>query len=156
MFKEKIIFLDIDGVLNDHSALNLYDESSTKTECIKELNHILLSTFAQIVIISNWAQQLSLERLQEVLTERGVLLNRIKDSIKPTEVNGKNGLVYFTIQKDEFIAKYIKDNNIENYIIIDDNLHSSLLDESKIVKPNTFVGLTNKESEKAIEILLNK
>ena len=50
----KVIFLDIDGVLNSGIAQSIYHESSTKSECVDVLNEITDSTKADIVIISSW------------------------------------------------------------------------------------------------------
>lgn len=152
MYKHKIIFLDIDGVLNNHTANSIYDKNSTLPQCIEFLNSILLSTFAQIVIISNWSQQLTLSQLQEMLIERGLLANSIVGVIEPTEII-QNGLTYSTIEKDKFIQAYVEIHNLKNYLIIDDNLSSDLLDQSKIIKPDTHIGLTKEHIKLSINIL---
>ncbi len=152
MYKEKIIFLDFDGVLNKHDVTSVNDDRAILPECIAEINHILGSTFAQIVIISNWAQIFTLEQLSDRLYKKGLLENSILDSIKVKELN-PNGNLVNGLEKDKFIIDYINENKIENYVIIDDNLNSILLDESKIVKTDTYVGITKMDTLKAIEIL---
>lgn len=154
MFKEKIIFLDFDGVLNKHDVTSVNDDRAILPECIAEINHILGSTFAQIVIISNWAQIFTFEQLSDRLYKKGLLENAILDSIKVKELNSNGNLVN-GLEKDKFINDYINDNKIENYVIIDDNINSTILDETKIVKTGTFVGITKEDSQKAIKILNN-
>jgi hypothetical protein len=153
MYKQKIIFLDIDGVLNNHTAKNIYDKNSILPQCIESLNNILISTFAQIIIISNWSQQLTLSQLQKMLSERGLLTNSIVGAIEPTEIT-QNGLTYSTIEKDKFIKKYIEENQLDSYLIIDDNLNSELLDNSRVIKPSTHVGLNQEHVKTAVKILL--
>ncbi len=152
MYKEKIIFLDFDGVLNKHDVTSVNDERAILPECIAEINNILGSTFAQIVIISNWAQIFTLEQLSDRLYKKGLLENSILDSIKVKELN-PNGNLVNGLEKDKFIVDYINENKIETYVIIDDNLNSTILDETKIVKTGTFVGITKDDTLNAIKIL---
>ena len=56
----KIIFLDIDGVLN-YMGSNLIDES-----CLKQLRRVAVETGAKIVLISTWKQFLDDEILKEL------------------------------------------------------------------------------------------
>ncbi len=154
MFKHKIIFLDIDGVLNKHDITSINDDRALLIDHISIVNRILASTFAQIVIISNWAQILTFEQLKERLYNKGLLQNSIVDSIKVKELKAENTIV-IGIEKDKFILNYLKENNIENYVIIDDNINSLILDNSKIVKTQTCAGITTIDSEIAINILNN-
>lgn len=147
---EKIIFLDIDGTLNNHTANGIFDPKSTDKNCINLINRIIELTDCYIFIISNWAQQLEFKQLCELLYERG-LLPSIVGAIEAIHTD-KDGLV-LGIEKDSFIKKYIDDHPGLVYVIIDDNLDSSILEKSKIVKPNTFNGITEKEATQAIKIL---
>lgn len=147
----KILFLDIDGVLNKHDASGIYDPKSTLPECLGLINQIIITTNCSIVIISNWAQTLGLERLQTLFTERGLMSNSIIAAIEPVPLDD-SGMV-MGIEKDRYIKEYITKNNITCYAIADDNLNSDILDLNKMVKPNTFTGITEKEKNIIIEIL---
>jgi hypothetical protein len=50
----KIIFLDIDGVLNDHKYNKKAQSSTLKKSCVKQLNRIIAKTGAKIVLSSAW------------------------------------------------------------------------------------------------------
>lgn len=147
----KIIFLDIDGVLNRQDASGIYDPKSTLPECLNLINQAISETNCSIVIISNWAQTLGLQRLQSFFTERGLLPNAIMAAIEPVPLDD-TGMI-MGIEKDRYIKEYISKNNIESYVIVDDNLNSDILDLNKMIKPNTFTGITEKEKNKIIEIL---
>ncbi len=49
-----IIFLDIDGVLNDHKWNEEAQSCTIRTDCMNELNRIIKETSANIVLSSAW------------------------------------------------------------------------------------------------------
>lgn len=51
---EKILFLDIDGVLNDHAFCEVSQSCTIKPQCMAYLNSILHETHCQIVLTSAW------------------------------------------------------------------------------------------------------
>lgn len=157
--QNKIIFLDIDGVLNDHSALSIYADNAIDINMIHNLNLALEKTGAKIVIISNWSQVLNRDRLIEVLTSKGILKNSIIDVIRAKEIE-RNGLILQVIEKGSFIYEYVNMNNIKNYVVVDDDLKSNLIDESKLIVPlrnpeflALSLGITQTEVNKIINIL---
>ena len=107
--QNKIIFLDIDGVLNDCSALSIYAENAIDANMVNNLNLVLEKTGAKIVIISNWSQVLSRDRLIELLTLKGILKNSIIDVIQAKEIES-NGLILYAIEKGSFIYEYVNMN----------------------------------------------
>ncbi len=148
----KIIFLDIDGVLNKMDIASVYDELAIRNELVMNLNEILNATGAKIVIISNWLQIMELDKIVSRLTLKGLNPDSVIDCIKVNVVTPEGNLSY-SIKKDKFIISYIFDHNITSYVIIDDTLASELLDGHKMVSPITNIGLTSEDVENAIEIL---
>lgn len=51
---EKILFMDIDGVLNDHAFCEVSQSCTIKPQCMAHLNSILHETDCQIVLTSAW------------------------------------------------------------------------------------------------------
>jgi len=156
---DKIIFLDIDGVLNNHMAYSIYNPESTNINMINNLNFTIEQTGAKIVIISNWAQVMTQDRLSKFLVERGLLDNVIVDIIKSKEIEDK-GIIMQIIDKSSFIYEYVNLHQIVNYVIIDDDLKSDFLDQSKIIVPSKdhtnpifSLGITEIESQKIISLL---
>ena len=147
----KTLFLDINGDKNYHNATSIYDQRSTLPHCIELINSVIAITNCKIVVISNWAQTLGLLRLQEFMTERGLLPDSIVDAIQPVPLD-EFGLV-MGIEKDKFIEKYINENKPDSWAVVDDNLSTSLFDMNKIVKTNTYVGITENEKKQLITLL---
>lgn len=148
---DKIIFLDIDGVLN------VYCEGRDEFGCTfhkhfeDNLRWIIEQTRAKIVISSNWRMS-GLSVMQEMWKHRE-LTGEVID-ITPKIVISKRG---------EEIQFWLDNNKVSNYVIIDDD--TDMLDSQK----NNFVqtsenkdhpdcidigyGLTRKCAERVVEIL---
>jgi hypothetical protein len=147
----KVIFLDIDGVLN------VYCEGRDEYGCTfhkhfeDNLSWIIKQTKAKIVISSTWRFS-GLEILKEMWDKRG-LPGEVID-ITPDSNNLKRG--------DE-IQHWLDNNKVINYVIVDDD--NDMLD----IQKNNFVqtsgnydhsdcvdvgyGLTRKCSERIVKIL---
>lgn len=146
----KLIFLDIDGVLNRHG----YNEQSMSTtiepDCVSRLNHILQATDAMIVLSSAWRYMLigkamSLAGFDYLLRTHGVFANRLIGRTPADEEVKERGWQ---------IHQWRKDNNHSGrYVVIDDmDLHISPL--HPFVRCDGEVGLTTEDAEKAIKILM--
>lgn len=71
----KILFLDVDGVLNSHKTGGRY---ALKRACLKRLEKIVKETGCEIVLSSTWRKdEYALKRLKRVLQYRGI---KIKDT----------------------------------------------------------------------------
>jgi len=162
IFNKKIIFLDIDGVLRTHKsdlewsnklAVPIFkgvDRLFDKT-LVDNLNEVIFLTGAKIVITSNWRIYLSLEELQRIFKERGVI----------GEVIGKTGLGHLKGgspipigNRGLEIQDWLDRNPIRKFIIIDDQVSDiiNIFPNWKIIKVNPQVGFI--EVEKALDILL--
>lgn len=141
-----IIFLDIDGVLNDHVA-HQNNYCGTKKECVDNFNLILKYVpEVKIVISSAWRYMI----IQGSMTLKG-----FEQLLLTHGVNCYNKLIGIT-QSDEFIterseqiADWIIKNNVEKYVVLDD----LPLNIPKFVQTNGNIGLTVKLAEKVIGIL---
>ena len=147
----KVLFLDIDGVLNAHDATSIRDERSMHADKIQMINKIHQDTGCAIIIISNWAQSIGMEQLTAIMCQRGLIPGIVIDSIVPIPLDD-TGLVT-GIEKDSFVKKYVFDHAIEKYAIIDDNFPNAHEFILKLVSPNTYVGLTMPEALQVITIL---
>ena len=126
--KNNIVFLDIDGVLNQCQP-NCYIDSL----CLKVLIKICKKTESKVVLSSSWRVGFSnfgecskeIQRLRDMLNEHGV------------EIIGRTSKLG---NRNEEIQEYIKSHNVENYLIIDDDIH-----EFGNVRPDNLL-LTNYKS----------
>ena len=61
MDDSNVVFLDIDGVLNDCTAIGVLHENAIDILCIAVLNELLKRTDSKIVIISTWKDSYDIE-----------------------------------------------------------------------------------------------
>lgn len=144
----KIIFLDVDGVLNnkDTKALTPGGWLGVSKTLVKRLQRVAAATGAKVVLTSTWkdANKLELDYLYKKL-------NFCKP-IAFTKENENKGSFY----RGSGIIDYLMEHqNIEQFVILDDHLfdfeEQSLLDH--FVLTNGRVGLTEENTEQAIRIL---
>lgn len=146
-----IIFLDVDGVLNSQNKLiELYNKTNKPhsginfpfdEKCLENLKILVEETHSKIVITSTWRKY----------KEEIELLNSILDIY-----NLKQEVIGFTKilnQKREYeIKEYIKSNNVESFVIIDDIKDMNDLNEYLVVT-SYRTGLTKENIEQARKIL---
>jgi len=135
----KVIFLDIDGVLNNHASLcegvHLLPEKCLLIEDLCE------HTGAQVVVSSTWRIGTDIKELKHILWRSG--LSNVLDKT-PTS-NGIRG---------GEIESWLKEHpEVEAYVIIDDD--SDFLDYQKPYHIHTDMrtGLCRKHIKEAIKIL---
>jgi hypothetical protein len=122
---DKIIFLDIDGVLNS-SQEQSQNPNFIDPVKLERLQRIISATGAKIVISSNW---------RVAMSEVYRVLESIRDSII-----GKTS--YGTARAEE-ITDWIAEHNITKFVVLDD------LD----LEIDKLVGLTESDVTQAIRIL---
>ncbi len=154
----KVIFLDIDGVLNTPSSESRCGEYiGIDDEKVEKLKKIVEKTKAEIVLISTWKkywrkeeklkplQDYSATYLDEKLAKQGLkAIDKTKD-----KADGRY------LSRGEGILEYVCRNNVENYIILDDcQFDYDGCDLSdKLIKTKQTEGLTDISVYKACEIL---
>lgn len=151
---DKVIFLDIDGVLNC---------IPTKARCqgcigiddlkVKLLKQIIDNTNAKIVLTSTWKLDWS-KKLEERTLIGRYLNNKLRKQglhiLDKTEDNGKN--------RGKGIYDWIKKYNVDNWLVLDDEIFKDY-DEEIVrhwVKTDFYSedgGLQEKHIEMAIKIL---
>ena len=139
----RVVFLDIDGVLNDHSRV-IESYCGIQPELVRRLNRITDATEAVLVISSAWrymiyGHAMSLLGFQYMLMTHGVKANIVGITARDEEVH----------EREEQIADYITKNKITKYVVLD-NLPLQI---PNLVKTDGNVGLTDEHVQKAIEIL---
>ena len=153
----KAIFLDIDGVLNlfgESYKTNSVDSDTHFQEIItrmefhlvNRLEYIINETEADVILISAW----DLDSTKRVLKQNDFKrLDKLKSKLySPDRVEG--------------ILEYIKDNNITDYIVLDDEINiPKALNLAPKEDRNSWVGinihpsegLTNKATTYAVKLL---
>ena len=151
----KIIFLDIDGVIatNDQfftDTKKFREDNPWAKElrvcylfdngCVNILNEILELTGAEIVLSSTWKMGRTIEDLDFIFKKNGVIKSPI--AFTPNEwVSFSNT----TKNRAYQIGCYIQENNVKNYVVIDDLPVGEYMkitnDDDKFVLTNDMEGL---------------
>lgn len=158
----KVIFLDIDGVLNtERYVIEQYKKtgkphSTHHSEfdpiCMENLKDFIKQTDAYIVISSSW-------RLGNHKTDKGwkTLINRFNTYGLLDRIIGCTPCLDDQYKdmccRGHEIQKWLDDNkNIDNFVIIDDDRDMFHL-ISKLAKCNFKDGFSDKVKQKALEII---
>lgn len=146
----KILFLDIDGVLNCRSYIGRPGRNSLSEldwfqdqidpACMDRLNQILDQSKAKVVISSSWRIILSLPELQEILTSKGFR----------GEIIGKTPELP-PDDREEEISLWLRDNPAESFVILDDGRVDPNFDHQ--VLTSFEEGLLDKHVPMALKIL---
>ena len=145
-----VIFLDIDGVLNN----DLCQRASNEPICpenVAQFNRIVRATKASIVLSSSWRlmighsnQYKTLSDLQRYLRVKGVqgtIIDTTPDLTGQNKVRGQE------------ISKWLKEHpEVAEYIILDD-VTDLFMPSQRTVSTDGMKGLTASDADKAIQLL---
>lgn len=136
--KMKVIFLDIDGVLNTNSVREISDDK------LKLLSELVSKTGADVVLSSSWRYGWN----KPELNQPGTRIYRLKQLLKNNGIVIKD-TIGLDLTKYIQIKNYLNTNMISNYIVLDDEP----IDIANLVKTNGDVGLTQLDCQKASQLL---
>jgi len=147
----KIIFLDIDGVLNTwghKNATYLKCNSHIEPELIRNLEKIIEKTNSHIVISSSWHWE-----AKELLKENGFKYIDLIIDVTPREQRWRG----------EQIRQWLKNSSfIDNYVVIDDESfdicgeYCNAIPKDKVVQTDYKKGLTIKKVMEVVNKLTKK
>ena len=161
----KVLFLDIDGVLNCMCPAPLQDNDwidldewryGFNPDLVARLRHVIANTDCRIVISSSWRHHVNYAPYQPDRNWREVLAEKLRrnqaDVIigeTPTDSKGQRG---------KEIAEWLKTHEVESYCVVDDEVVDILpyIDNSRIVKTDMTVGLTIEDARRIMEVLNRK
>ena len=145
--KMKILFLDIDGVLNTHESL--IQNIEFDTACLNQLERIIQTTGCKIVISSAWrmfGKQYIIDTINQAAGYVGNITQAIIDMTPDRACNGD-------LRGDE-IQAWLNQNTdlVSQFVIVDDDTDMGNL-LPYLVKTNPQSGLTVKLANKIIKRL---
>ena len=159
----KIIFLDVDGVLNCESTIDRIDGyTGIEDNKVKYLKDIADKTSAKIVLVSTWkeywykiphkrSQDAMANYLDKKLSKQGLTI--VDKTYEGYDLNKRGqGILDYLHLLNSFGLK------VDSFVIIDDLLFDYRKTKlvKNLVKTNYRTGLKPKHVKKAIEILNNK
>ncbi len=151
----KLIFLDIDGVLNRDSTEIAAPSGCmfVEDELVKKLHRIYCETHAKIVLSSSWRMgwydiefgKTDTHNAEDYTALAGKLLSF------GIPINGYTEMLYDQSRADE-ITKYLKNaKDVEAFVILDDMRIKGYKEHQIMTDPET--GLTENDVKKAIALL---
>lgn len=153
----KVIFLDIDGVLNhEHYYVNRsesdsmpYPLSEFDIESVNRLNNITDKTNAKIVISSSWRFTNGIYNILKKVGVTGEIIGITKYITKPSD---KGYDIH--VKRGEEIQEFL-DNNpfITNYVILDDDSDMLTSQLDNFVNTSYMYGLNDECMELCLNIL---
>ena len=132
----KIIFTDIDGVLNPDLKIRW------NQKCVSVYNKICEDFDLHPVITSTWRLQKDMPKLQELFVKQGITA-KIYD-YTPYLARAPRGLE---------IYKWLLENDWNKYVVIDDRVGGILPYVSNVIKCDGWIGLTEKHYEEIKKIM---
>jgi len=161
----KIIFLDIDGVLNsdtweesDEHINGKYPENMFDPKAVNLLNKIIKETGAKIVLTSTWRLKYSLVEMTKLFIKIGLKCDLIGCTPDLKKDND------YTLRGNE-ILKWCKDNrriigtkylNYTDFIILDDNSDMLYWQSKYFFQTDKLCGLSPTVAREAIRMLKGK
>ena len=137
---KKVVFLDIDGVLNDNS-------SDFVDSCVESVKELVSKNDAKVVMITSLQGNGTGRRrkkLSSMLDEVGI---KVDDYIDP---NFEGSLCGFSIPSRVLgIVDYLKNNSDVSYVILDDEFHNDYkMSCLNYYKTRTWQGFQKKEIDR--------
>lgn len=116
----KVIFLDIDGVLNStKSAQKFGSFNHLDPSAIDILNHICVRTGAKVVISSSW-RHMGLQAVKDILISQGIEAEII--GMTPYwKIRDGNVVGAYETRGEEIQVWLDKNPEVKNFVIIDDS-----------------------------------
>lgn len=138
----KLIFLDIDGVLNTHSSIK---KAMFDPQCVDNLNTLIHLTYAGVVLSSSWRYHIYNGNMSPMgfyylLASHGVECNLVGYTCPDELIKEREGQIKHWIEQNNFTGKYVSLDDMD-------------LKGIPIVRTNGWVGLTLEDVDKAVEIL---
>lgn len=134
----KVIFLDIDGVLNTNSDREILNDK------LKLLSELVSKTGADVVLSSSWRYGWN----KPELNQPGTRIYRLKQLLKNNGIVIKD-TIGLDLTKSIQIKNYLNTNMISNYIVLDDEP----IDTANLVQTNAEQDLTQSDCQKAYLLL---
>lgn len=159
------LILDIDGVLSTHNEFNRNTKKFQEKcpiandlaipypfngKCVDVLNEIICETDCEIVLSSDWRKYWSLEDIDKIFKFNNIFKSPFAyTDIDPVSISD------YEMNRMHEIKKYIDENAISSYVIIDD-LDLSLMFPNRFVRTNMSEGIKQLGVKNKILTILNK
>lgn len=164
----RVLFLDIDGVLNSNFWNNSHqreisDGTLIDEEKIKILALLVKKTNAKIILHSGWRfwfddelkpLRTEAKRLAELLSKEGLSVSGLTPDLTTEEI--RRTKKFSLVKADEILSWLKLHNDVTEWVVLDDlDLHNAQIEQHQ-VKTDQTIGLTYEDIEKAEKILYKR
>ncbi len=156
----RVLFLDIDGVLNSNFGNNKR-QTEISDEKIKLLAYLVRETNSEIILHSGWRFWFDSElkplckeasKLVELLEKEDLHIKGVTPNLTTEEI--RKTKKFSLVKADEILLWINSHNDVTEWVVLDDlDLHNSQIERNQ-VKPDQTVGLTLENVKQAAKILL--
>jgi HAD domain in Swiss Army Knife RNA repair proteins len=161
----RVIFLDIDGVLNSEAFLLTLDaqhrglgphegcecyrlERQIDHRAVARLNHLITETAAKIVISSSWRRLLDPPELRRVLGDHGLVGEIIGETPNLSE-----DPALYRIRRGHEIDAWLRDHpEVDCFVILDDG-GDMAMHMNRLVQTDAQEGLRDEDVDLAIRVM---
>jgi hypothetical protein len=152
----KIVFLDIDGVLNDSRFNAAAESSSLLRPAVERLNQILRASGAKLVLSSSWRylileRAMTVEGFEYLLRTHGLDKGCLIGHTGPDAADEGDHVSGRAAQIRAWLAA--SNHNVTAWVALDDGVLDLGDDRWRQVKTDGTVGLTDDDARAAIAIL---
>lgn len=145
-----ILFLDVDGVLNNAELLDWAGKHALGDEQLALLQKIIASTGAKIVLTSTWRlHEDALAILKSILARFSLEIFDKTTLLIPRKLS-------MSVYRCEEIEEWLDRHTVEKFAILDDKSHAGFDMEENFFKTDFEIGLTNEIAESIIQHLKEK
>ena len=164
---KRVLFLDIDGVLNsnfwnDSHQREISDGTLIDEEKVKILASLVKRTNAEIILHSGWRIWFDAElkplrteakRLIDIFAKEGLSIEGVTPDLTTEEIRRSKKL---SLAKAEEILLWLKTNDdVAGWVVLDDlDLHNEQIGKHQVM-PDQAIGLTLEDVEKAERVLMS-
>ncbi len=156
----KVIFLDVDGVVNSTSFENEHPEQYVDPVRMSLLKRLILESGAELVLSSGWKiwfdenmqpTEKDAKRLADLFLENDIHVKMKTPDFSTEEIRKTRK---YSLVKGQEILAWLHDNpQVTDYVILDDRLLTEEAIIEKQVHIDSYVGLTEDDVKKALHIL---
>ena len=164
----KVVFLDVDGVLNsnfwnDTHQREISDGTLIDEEKVKLLATLIKRTSAKIILHSGWRfwfdselepLRTEAERLVELFAKEGLAIDGVTPDLTTEEI--KRTKKFSLVKAEEILLWLSLRDDVTEWVVFDDlDLHNSQVEQHQ-VKTEQRIGLTAEDVKKAEKILVDE
>ena len=162
--ERRVLFLDVDGVLNHREWLRVHGRQNVSTEewrlaryrahldpaCVARLERVIASTGCVLVLSSSWRYSLSTEEMEARLRERGAPSARVIGAT-PKGIPCASGLIVEPGRGEE-IGVWLAQNPTDSFAIVDDGDDMEPFMD-RLVRTSFESGLQDEHVNRLVELL---